>query len=211
MRFTKIALTAAFAAGAIQAAAAQTTVVDFEDLQPDQAYASQFVTGGLTFTKLGIVGPPASAFYVLGDGANGTQTMLPNYYGTTTRVTAVDDALFTLQSFDFSEAFNFADDPTLQVTFVFDTTDGIVNRTLTPDSTVGMQTATFNISGISSFTFVTSNSTWGENTIQTDNWTYSLDAAGGVPEPATWTMMILGFGAIGGSLRRRNAVRVRYA
>ena len=30
-----------------------------------------------------------------------------------------------------------------------------------------------------------------------------------VPEPATWAMMIIGFGAIGGAMRRRNAVRTR--
>jgi len=34
---------------------------------------------------------------------------------------------------------------------------------------------------------------------------------GAVPEPATWAMMIMGFGAIGGALRRRPAMRVRYA
>ncbi|MCW6532019.1 MULTISPECIES: PEPxxWA-CTERM sorting domain-containing protein [Sphingomonas] len=33
---------------------------------------------------------------------------------------------------------------------------------------------------------------------------------GGVPEPATWALMILGFGAIGGTLRVRNR-RLRYA
>ncbi len=32
-----------------------------------------------------------------------------------------------------------------------------------------------------------------------------------VPEPATWAMMILGFGAIGSAMRRRNRVRVSYA
>jgi hypothetical protein len=30
-------------------------------------------------------------------------------------------------------------------------------------------------------------------------------ASNGVPEPATWALMILGFGAVGGALRRRNA------
>jgi hypothetical protein len=33
----------------------------------------------------------------------------------------------------------------------------------------------------------------------------TLAAAGMVPEPATWGLFILGFGAIGGTLRRRNA------
>ena len=31
----------------------------------------------------------------------------------------------------------------------------------------------------------------------------TIDAVGAVPEPATWTMLILGFGAIGGTLRTR--------
>lgn len=36
--------------------------------------------------------------------------------------------------------------------------------------------------------------------------------AGGVPEPATWAMMILGLGAVGAAMRRRRAVTtVRYA
>lgn len=32
----------------------------------------------------------------------------------------------------------------------------------------------------------------------------------GAPEPATWAMMLLGFGMVGFSLRRRQATRVRY-
>lgn len=31
------------------------------------------------------------------------------------------------------------------------------------------------------------------------------DGAGGVPEPAAWTMMLLGFGGLGAALRRRRA------
>lgn len=31
--------------------------------------------------------------------------------------------------------------------------------------------------------------------------------AGAVPEPATWALMIVGFGAVGGAMRRRSAVR----
>ena len=32
-----------------------------------------------------------------------------------------------------------------------------------------------------------------------------------VPEPATWAMMIVGFGMVGGAMRRRHSVRVTYA
>ncbi|MDX2209014.1 MAG: PEPxxWA-CTERM sorting domain-containing protein [Sphingopyxis sp.] len=34
---------------------------------------------------------------------------------------------------------------------------------------------------------------------------------GAVPEPATWAMMIMGFGLIGGTMRSRKSVKVRFA
>lgn len=36
----------------------------------------------------------------------------------------------------------------------------------------------------------------------------NLSFAAGVPEPAVWTMMILGFGLVGGAMRHRSATRV---
>ena len=36
-------------------------------------------------------------------------------------------------------------------------------------------------------------------------------ATAGVPEPATWALMILGMGAVGGAMRRRTAARLRFA
>lgn len=36
--------------------------------------------------------------------------------------------------------------------------------------------------------------------------TFSLNAVAGVPEPSAWALMILGFGAVGASLRRRKQV-----
>jgi hypothetical protein len=33
----------------------------------------------------------------------------------------------------------------------------------------------------------------------------------GIPEPATWAMMIFGFGAVGGAVRRRTKVREAFA
>jgi hypothetical protein len=39
-----------------------------------------------------------------------------------------------------------------------------------------------------------------------DGESYDIRVLGAVPEPATWAMMILGFGLVGGALRRRAAV-----
>lgn len=42
----------------------------------------------------------------------------------------------------------------------------------------------------------------------TDHQAFAYAIAGGVPEPATWAMMIMGFGAIGATIRRRRATAV---
>lgn len=49
---------------------------------------------------------------------------------------------------------------------------------------------------------------WNSGTITIG---YDLPAATAVPEPATWSMMIAGFGAIGGVMRRRQKASVRFA
>ena len=51
------------------------------------------------------------------------------------------------------------------------------------------------------------------NTTSGDHYTlqFRSDAGGGVPEPATWTMMIGGFGLVGAMARRRKAARLQTA
>lgn len=43
-----------------------------------------------------------------------------------------------------------------------------------------------------------------------DDVTFNDDVSGAVPEPATWALMLVGFGLVGGAMRRRQAVRVAY-
>lgn len=40
---------------------------------------------------------------------------------------------------------------------------------------------------------------------------FSLNIAGGVPEPSQWLLLILGFGAIGTAMRRKSSAAVRFA
>ena len=43
--------------------------------------------------------------------------------------------------------------------------------------------------------------------LQAGGWTASF-TSGGVPEPATWAMMLTGFGGLGALMRRRRALSV---
>ena len=50
-----------------------------------------------------------------------------------------------------------------------------------------------------------------DGTLGVDDFSFTLPG-GGVPEPATWAMMLIGFGIVGGAIRGRKAsIRVTYA
>ena len=67
---------------------------------------------------------------------------------------------------------------------------------------------TFTFTGTDGYNVATARLTSTSNAFETDNWTI----VGGVPEPSTWALLILGFGAIGFSMRRRKTTTtVSYA
>ena len=72
------------------------------------------------------------------------------------------------------------------------------------DATKGLETFALNQTNLRAFdypfawNYTPGSSGWG----QADNITLAA-VAGAVPEPATWAMMILGFGGVGATLRRR--------
>lgn len=73
----------------------------------------------------------------------------------------------------------------------------VTGDTTTPTATTGLTTGrvTYDLGGVGVFTGATFSSTRGA---------FEFDQlVTAVPEPATWLMMILGFGLVGGQLRRR--------
>lgn len=87
--------------------------------------------------------------------------------------------------------------------------------------TVGGIPYTYNYSGSSGFGFlgITTDTPFSSLTIATsksndslfDNVRFASPAVAAVPEPATWGTIILGFGLLGGMMRRRTAARLRLA
>ena len=59
----------------------------------------------------------------------------------------------------------------------------------------------FSFTGADGYNLAYAQLTSTSNAFETDNWAI----VGGVPEPSTWALLILGFGAIGFSMRRRRA------
>lgn len=206
--FTKLAIVAA----ALAPAAASATTVDFEELTPWQGgvnpgdpgiYSSPLTSGGLVFSNPGAGN--GTEFVVVGPSspiasANGTNTLVPNYFDSTTTVTAANGNPFTLNTIDIADLFN--NGTPAAITFHF--SDGST-QLVTTDLSPGMQTFTFNVANVTSFDF-----TAAGDTAQYDNFVYTQGGAPGVPEPATWALMIGGLGLVGGAMRRRTA-KVTYA
>ena len=85
---------------------------------------------------------------------------------------------------------------------------GSITGMLGNPNAFALQTITF--SGLGrSVTFVGQDATLGADDF---NFTLAGGGGGGVPEPATWAMMLIGFGIVGGAMRGRKAsIRVTYA
>ncbi len=124
-------------------------------------------------------------------------TLSNNYGGTTTTVVRSDAATFTLGSVDFGDVYNSGTGGDVNVFFT--TASGTTTQTISLDTLVGLQTFTFNQTGLLSFGYLplTTQGPW----IQADNFVFETVA--GVPEPMSWALLTVGFGLAGTALRRR--------
>jgi len=114
--------------------------------------------------------------------------------------------------------FNFAGAPTInQISLWID--NGGVGGVVAPDAIYvdGVMQNFTAPSGVGEIALTGLNLTGGSHTVQLFNqpgyWIFSSEiqffgTAGGVPEPATWVMLLAGFGAAGAGMRRRKALLV---
>lgn len=76
---------------------------------------------------------------------------------------------------------------------------------------ISFANGSFQFTGFSGFGPNTTLSISSTGTFGVDAILDNLSVSGAVPEPATWALMIMGFGAVGGAMRRRAKVRTTVA
>jgi hypothetical protein len=185
-------------------ASALADVITFDELTNNNRYNSvnpltsggfQFVNSGSTADSL-IVWGSSNSFNADPGGA----TVAVNYSGTTTTVTPVGGGTFDFNSIDLADVYNYGTGG--DVLFTFLTSGGTTTQTVSLDNIIGLQTFTFNLAGLQSFSFtpVSTDGHW----LQFDNLVVN-GVTQAVPEPGTWAMMLLGFGGLGFQMRRARA------
>lgn len=118
-----------------------------------------------------------------------------------TTVTAIDGGAFDLVSLDVSNDFNYGQ--VFDLVFTFTDAFGTSEVTVYTDGVDGLETLVFNKTSLLSFSYMSTT-----KNMQIDNVVVnaSTPVMPGVPEPATWAMLIAGFGLVGAAMRRRQAV-----
>jgi len=199
---TMIAALGVIATLGVASAAEAAAVLDFNDLAKagtgrNYIGPNNFKYEGFNFYSTWSLSPN---FFTLGldDPANadpdGT-TFSHNYDFAEVNITKADNSLFDLFSIDFADKFNTGANHAGRMRFVYadNRQEEIFFNT---DNKVGLETFVVNKTDLRAFLY------YADAGVQIDN--LALEGViAGVPEPATWAMMILGFGVAGATLRRR--------
>jgi len=201
----------ALALSAAAPAFAQT--VDFNELHSSKTYliGSPLTSGGYTFATT-----PGHRFliwapdYPLFDADPSGAALGLQDSGAVTTVSKAGGGAFRLESVDLDDIYNggysmygnYGGD----VLFTFNLAGGSsITRTVTIDGAPGWESFRFDGAAVSSFTMTSLSTAFG--LFQLDNMVTRPAAEarshGAVPEPASWAMMLMGFGALGAVLRRR--------
>ncbi|UUR08894.1 PEPxxWA-CTERM sorting domain-containing protein [Sphingomonas glaciei] len=168
-----------------------STILTFEEVPP--YFENQVSTQGYTFTSAGNC--CAYAWSQDPTARNGWEYLMYTRHAETMR--AVDGSLFSVSSFDAAiGAYAKYSEYLLLLTGL--RADG---STVTTNISIGSSYQSFTLSGfdnLSALTFSHPTNDPGMY-VKIDN----LAVSAAVPEPSTWALLLLGFGLVGGSLRRR--------
>jgi hypothetical protein len=207
----KTMLTALCAIAALAAAptANAATVIDFNEFTHDTGdlkLSEHFESQGYAF-DLSIESAQAWIVYGKNDGRNadpGHATLMSNLLNTTTRMSRVNNGLFDLTSIDFSDLFNTGQSPWVRLAYT-DALGATTSEMRRLDTTKGLETFAINQSSLRAFeyTFVANYTPGSPGWGQADNIVANAVAA---PEPTTWALLIMGFGAAGSALRRKRGL-----
>lgn len=201
----------ALALGTAMPAAAQT--VNFNDLASASSYVlnTPLTDGGYKFDadpghQLLVWGGDAAMF---NPDAPGATLSLQN--AATLSIARADAGVFNLTSLDFDDIYNgqFGVGGAITLTFHYEVGDD-TSTVINIDDQAGLETFVFNVLGLTSFDIVGTSTRM--NLFQIDNLNTNQEQIGpgggqdprGVPEPASWALMLMGFGALGVTLRRRH-------
>jgi hypothetical protein len=230
MRTLILASTLAVSLAAAASASASTVTADFEGLTTGFIQAPTLVSAGYSFSgsggsNVGVVAGGAVCGPVCAD--DGTSTLifgLPPGAGITPAsvgpLVITGPAAFNLQGFDYAEL-----QPTgssFNATFLRVVGNLVGGGTMSeivtldgandgPGGNADFQTVAFD-SAFASASFTSVDITGKFNSDRPGG--FALDnvvLTGGVPEPASWALMILGFGGAGALLRRRRAIPLSLA
>jgi hypothetical protein len=195
------ALAATTVLATAMAAEARTTILNFDDLAKpgvgaDRVNGPSFDYGDFRFTST-YSEAPHFLFWRQDAAENadrGGGTFAHRWDRFPLTIGRIDNATFDLVSFDFADILNSGKASSNSITLTYGN-GRIETIQVTSDKTPGLQTLLLDRKGVQNIAIAAQPEQWW----QLDNFTVSA----GVPEPATWAMMILGFGGIGATLRRR--------
>ncbi|MEG3125549.1 PEPxxWA-CTERM sorting domain-containing protein [Sphingomonas sp. GB1N7] len=189
---------------AFNAAAGTVTTVDFQGCSASSLSANQTVSSsgpcsgvptGVTFSA-----PTNNNLYIAGAGQSGnTTTALGLNLPLGGNITIGLNSLATAFGSDLFQNFGGGNQSGLNAAFLVSLFNG---SSLVGTYNVSVASGTgsfFGLTGSDAFNRVTVSQSGGYAVL--DNVRFNVAA---VPEPATWGMMILGFGLMGGAMRRRS-------
>lgn len=194
-------------------ASAHAATIDF-NLPAGQTYlGNSYSQGGFTFTN---DGNATDAFYnsvALGIpswNADDTGDITTYFLDSTTTITQDNGNPFDFSSIGLANSVNGDWGGSIDFTFNYDG-GGSASQTVVLANATGLQHFSFNEQNLDSVSF---HSTGYYDTFQFDDVGVSpsgVASVGGVPEPATWALMLLGFIGLGAVLRFRGGTETTRA